>query len=68
VEARHAMTESDTFLRTRSTEEEKSEHRRTQNEKTTKMAMIRVTIQGSQIVLLLPWKEVDWSNGFAFNR
>jgi hypothetical protein len=62
------MTESDTFLRTRSTEEEKRAHRRAQEEEKIKTAMIHATIQGGQAVLLLPWKKVDWSNGFAFNR
>jgi hypothetical protein len=67
VEARHATAESDNCLRTRSTEEEKTEYRGTHDEKTTKMAMIRATIEGGQAVVLPPWKEFNWNNNFAFN-
>jgi hypothetical protein len=56
------------FFRTRSTEEEKSEHRRTQDGKTTKMTMIRVTTQDGQAVVLLPWKEFDVQDGVVVIR
>jgi hypothetical protein len=67
IEARHATAESDSFFRIRSSEE-KSEHHRGQDEKTTKIVMISATIQSGQAAFLLPWKEFDWNNDFAFNR
>jgi hypothetical protein len=68
VEGRYAMAESYSFLRTRSTEEEQSEHRRTQDEKKTKTAMTPAAMQRGQALVLLAWQEVDSTNGFAFNR